>query len=108
MPRRVLLLERPVSSLARARDSKHLALSISGKEVQLIDLKGKALHAWKTVDEASLQYNLEGHHRLKKGEANPHLYVVQTKKGQETLTPAEFEKRFGWKNDPSKVFVPGE
>ena len=31
------------------------------------------------------------------------VYVVETDKGQETLTPAEMEKRYGWKNDPGKV-----
>jgi len=31
------------------------------------------------------------------------VYVIQTAKGQETLTPAEFSKRFGWKNDPDQV-----
>ena len=31
------------------------------------------------------------------------VYVVQTKDGQDTLTPAEFETKYGWKNDPAKV-----
>lgn len=31
------------------------------------------------------------------------VYVVQTDAGQETLTPEEFSKRYGWKNDPEKV-----
>lgn len=31
------------------------------------------------------------------------VYVVQTEKGQETLTPGEFGEHYGWKNDPSKV-----
>jgi WD40 repeat protein len=31
------------------------------------------------------------------------VYVVQTERGQDTLTPAEFEKKYGWKNDPEKV-----
>jgi WD40 repeat protein len=34
---------------------------------------------------------------------NTIVYVVQTDKGQDTLTPEEFEQKFGWKNDPSKV-----
>ncbi len=34
------------------------------------------------------------------------LVVIQTKDGQQTLTPAEFETRTGWKNDPSKVGLP--
>jgi hypothetical protein len=32
------------------------------------------------------------------------VYVVLTEDDEQiTLTPAEFEQRYGWKNDPSKV-----
>jgi hypothetical protein len=31
------------------------------------------------------------------------VYVVQTDRGQETLIPAEMERKYGWKNDPSQV-----
>jgi formylglycine-generating enzyme required for sulfatase activity/WD40 repeat protein len=31
------------------------------------------------------------------------VYVVQTDRGQETLTPDEFESKYSWKNDPAKV-----
>ena len=31
------------------------------------------------------------------------VYIVQTAAGQLTLTPGEFEQRFGWKNDPETV-----
>jgi uncharacterized protein with WD repeat len=105
-----LSLEAAVSSLAWAPDARHLALGIGedGNEVRVIDLKGKAVHSLRKVNEADLLYAPTGHYRLKKGEANPYVYVIQTEKGRETLTPAEFEKRFGWKNDPKKVFVPGE
>lgn len=34
------------------------------------------------------------------------VYVIKTAAGQETLTPREFYKRYGWKNDPSKVVLP--
>jgi len=34
------------------------------------------------------------------------VYVIQTAQGQETHSPREFYKRFGWKNDPSKVVLP--
>jgi WD40 repeat protein len=33
------------------------------------------------------------------------VYVVQTEQGQETLSPEEFTKRYGWKNDPEKVHL---
>ncbi|MGB2824916.1 MAG: WD40 repeat domain-containing protein, partial [Phycisphaerae bacterium] len=31
------------------------------------------------------------------------VYVVQTDKGQDTLSPSAFAQRHGWKNDPTKV-----
>jgi WD40 repeat protein len=31
------------------------------------------------------------------------VYVIDTGRGQETLTPAEFARRFHWKNDPTRV-----
>lgn len=45
----------------------------------------------------------EGHVRGVPGLGEKLVYVVQTEKGQETLTPEEFSKRYGWKNDPAKV-----
>ena len=35
------------------------------------------------------------------------VYVVHTDAGQDTLAPAEFAQKYGWKNDPSKVTLPG-
>ena len=31
------------------------------------------------------------------------VYVVQTDRGQETLTPDGFTAKYGWKNDPERV-----
>jgi WD40 repeat protein len=45
----------------------------------------------------------EGHFHATPGAEKELVYVVQTEKGQETLTPEEFSKRYGWKNDPEKV-----
>ena len=33
--------------------------------------------------------------------------VVQTEAGQETLSPADFAKRFGWTNDPGQARLVG-
>ena len=30
------------------------------------------------------------------------VYVVQTREGQEVLTPKEFAQRYDWKNDPKR------
>ncbi len=45
-----------------------------------------------------------GHYRVIGDEKDGELvYVVRTDEGDEVLTPAQMEKRYGWKNDPSKV-----
>jgi WD40 repeat protein len=44
-----------------------------------------------------------GHYRGSRDIEREIVYVVETDQGQEMLTPAEFARRFGWKNDPSKV-----
>src|SRR5262249_36952434 len=47
----------------------------------------------------------DGHFRGAQGIERELVYVIQTEKGQETLTPEAFGKRFGWKNDPDRVRV---
>ena len=45
----------------------------------------------------------DGHYRGSPGVQKELVYVVQTDAGQETLTPAEFARKYGWKNDPKRV-----
>jgi hypothetical protein len=46
----------------------------------------------------------EGHYRGTEGIDDHVVYVAVTADGrQETLTPAEFEAKYVWKNDPTKV-----
>ena len=46
----------------------------------------------------------DGHYRATSKEAEQQIvYVVETDKGQELLTTAEFAAKYGWTNDPSKV-----
>ncbi len=59
-------------------------------------------------DNAYIRLSPSGHYR-----GSPHVermlvYVVQTDQGQETLTPEEFSKKYGWKNDPEKAALKGE
>lgn len=48
----------------------------------------------------------EGHYLVSPGIEKDLVYVVQTDAGQDTLTPAEFSQRYGWKNDPERVRLP--
>jgi len=45
----------------------------------------------------------EGHFSGSPDVALEFVCIVQTDEGQQTLTPAEFSQRYGWKNDPAKV-----
>jgi hypothetical protein len=48
----------------------------------------------------------DGHYRGALGVEKGIVYVVQTEAGQELLDPDEFEKKYGWKNDPQRVRLP--
>jgi WD40 repeat protein/serine/threonine protein kinase len=45
----------------------------------------------------------DGHFRGSPGVDRDLVYVAQTERGQETLTPDEFARRYGWKNDSARV-----
>lgn len=84
-------------------DGKRIALM--GREPgRVIDLAGKTVHNFS--EDASAYNAEEGWFREPKDGKPAFVFVIQTDKGQETLTPAEFAKRTGWKNQPEKVFVP--
>ena len=47
----------------------------------------------------------DGHFTGSPGVEEELVYLVQTDEGQETLSPAELEEKYGWKNDPSTVIL---
>jgi len=47
----------------------------------------------------------EGHYYASPGVEKELVYIVQTEKGQETLSPGEFTERYGWKNDPDRLEI---
>jgi hypothetical protein len=51
----------------------------------------------------ALAVGATGHYRCTPGVERDLVYVVQTDRGQETLTPEEFARKYGWKNDPEQV-----
>jgi WD40 repeat protein/tRNA A-37 threonylcarbamoyl transferase component Bud32 len=65
---------------------------------------GEPLGTWLLTD-SNIMLSPDGHYRGPVGCERDIVYVVQTESGQETLTPGEFSKRFGWSNDPSKVVL---
>jgi hypothetical protein len=57
-------------------------------------------------DEEYLTVSPDGHYRGTPGVEAHIVCVVQTDRGQETLAPEEFARRYGWRNDPERVRLP--
>lgn len=54
----------------------------------------------------TMQISPEGHYLASADVADEIVYIAETQDGEKlTLTQDEFERRFGWKNDPSKARV---
>jgi hypothetical protein len=94
-----------------------MARSVPGRWIRKDDLSGVQiwqiepsrlcgnLLAIQGGQEQYLAVSADGHYRFT-GDAQRHLvYVAQTAHGQETLTPGEFEQKYGWTNDPDKVHL---
>lgn len=65
---------------------------------------GQLLHTIVSLrDKQHAAISPDGHFQGSPHVEDEFVYVVQTDQGQETLTTAEFSKRYGWKNDPSKA-----
>lgn len=56
-------------------------------------------------DNQHLIVSPEGHFRGSPDVAKELGYIVETDAGQETLTESEFQKKYGWKNDPTKAII---
>jgi len=95
-------------SITSSPDGKVLACA-SGTFVQLWDATtGKRLARIRMVSQGEgMVVSAEGHYILSGLSDSQIVYVVQTGQGQETLTPAEFSKKYGWKNDPGRVRLTG-
>jgi WD40 repeat protein len=52
--------------------------------------------------------SMDGHYRADGAALDGLVYVVQTPRGQDTLTPAEFTARYKWKNDPAQARFAGK
>jgi hypothetical protein len=97
-----------VQPLAWSRDGKFLASGVSNGEdaVRIWDVgTGNPVAVLFPLREGQgVAFSADGHYRSTPLHIERDIvYVVQTEQGQQTYTPEEFEKKFGWKNDPSKV-----
>ena len=57
-------------------------------------------------DGHGLVVSADGHYVCPEEIETEIVFVVLTRRGQETLSPAEFAKRFSWQNQPLKAQLP--
>ena len=70
--------------------------------------EGCPIRTYMPLPEAGcLAVSAEGHYSVSQGVdvEKELLYIVVTDAGQEMLTPSQFAKKYGWKNDPAKVIA---
>ncbi|MBI3463688.1 MAG: PD40 domain-containing protein, partial [Planctomycetes bacterium] len=102
---RILQTNHTVSALAWSPDGRRLTGALTDGRIPLWDPQtGRQLGVLLPLrNSQALAISPEGHYRGTSGIENEIVYVVQTDGGQETLAPAEFAARYGWKNDPERV-----
>ena len=90
-------------------DRKSVASITDGATVEFWDsATGRRLATWLPfADDQELAVSPEGHYYGSPRVERLLVYVVQTDEGQQTLTPEEFAAKYGWKNDPQRVKLPG-
>ncbi len=94
---------RPISGGHLSPDGLRIA-GRGAAQISLLDRSGRPLGAIAALtDPLALAISAEGHYRGSTGIESEIVYVVRTKDGQETLTPEEFSRKYGWKNDPDRV-----
>jgi len=104
------LLHRIASSADDVSADGRLAVWGIGSAIRVLGLPdGRTLTTLLCLrDEQFALISPEGHYRGTPGVEKELVYVVQTDQGPETLTPEEFSKKYGWKNDPEKVSLKTE
>jgi WD40 repeat protein len=94
----------PAGMGAFSPDGKRVASSHGACALRLWDTETGRLHGtgvlWR---QGQLIVSADGHYSGPPAIREELVYVVETEHGQETLSPDEFAKRFGWKNDPARA-----
>jgi WD40 repeat protein len=95
-----------VSGLAWSPNGRSLLWGTYLSPTRLWDTQTNQLRAsfYTLADNQYLTVSADGHYRGSPGIEDHFVYVAVTADGrQEMLAPAEFARKYGWKNDPDKV-----
>jgi WD40 repeat protein len=82
----------------------HLAVSALDRTCRFFEpISGKLKGTLLAEPEQIVAIGHDGHIRADGATLDGLVYVVQTVRGQDTLTPAEFTAQYKWKNDPAQA-----
>ncbi len=96
----------PVTHVDWSAAGKSMLLSESDRSVRVFDHEKGNLRASVVVDGKQVAVvSAVGHYRVADEATCELVYVVQTAKGQETLTPKEFVAKYKFRNNPAAVVL---
>ncbi len=94
----------PVQQVAFGSNGSILAVASGDRTCRFFDpTTGKLRGSWLAEADRIVAVSVDGHIRAEGKTAADYLAIVQTEKGQEMLSAAEFAEKFKWKNDPTKT-----
>jgi WD40 repeat protein len=87
----------------------HLAVAAHDRTCRFFEpISGKLKGLLLAEPEQIVAISMDGHYRADGPTVDGLVYVVQTVRGQDTLTPAEFTAQYKWKNDPTQARFMGK
>jgi WD40 repeat protein len=87
----------------------HLAVAAQDRTCRFFEpISGKLKGLLLAGPDQIVAVSMEGHYRADGAAEADLVYVAQTTRGQDTLTPAEFATQFKWKNDPAQTRFAGK
>ena len=96
----------PVTHVEWSAGGRSMVLSESDRSVRVFDFANAALRATVVADGKQVAVvSAAGHYRVADEATCELVYVVQTAKGQETLTPKEFVAKYKFRNTPAAVIL---
>lgn len=94
----------PVQEVMWSESNRTLAVGTSDRCVRFFDTATGKIRTTMISDADQVPaVSAEGHYRAVPDTDPELVYVVQTEKTQDTYSPAEFAKKFRWKNAPKEV-----